>query len=434
MTHFKMLLSLGLLFSASGFSFSANNTENKIPEEESETFRISVKTNSPYEWSLEWQDEFDNNSINQDFWTKIEPYPSNNPDWRKNISTYDGCFDFKDGNIILKGIKNPGKDITGDDRTYLCGGITSSDKKFFQNGKLEIKAKMGSARGAWPALWMMPKDKSAGWPGCGEIDIMEHLNYDRIVYQTLHSNYTTNVSKTNPLSNVTRSANVNEYNIYGVELGLDTLRMLLNGDVTFTYYRNGVKDQFPFDKEFYLKLDMQLGGSWVGNVTGEGLPIEMAIDWVRFYKRHYKYGEAYIIRGTENLGNAADIERGKKLTLKVIPAKGYKIGTLTVNQTDIKDKYLENDTYSFLATKDTEFNIEFVPEQSTIKDTEVKAKVYIVNRILNIETDKPSHVEIYSLSGIRIAEFICEKSKEMELEPGYYIVKINNKTFKVACI
>ena len=214
MNYSKLLISFGLLLSSALVANAQEAVDKTNSTDEKETFRITVNTNSPSTWALEWQDDFDQGTIDEENWSKIEPYPSNNPDWRKNISTYDGCFDFKDSNIILKGIENPSKEITGDDRQYLCGGITSSGKKLFQNGRIEIKAKMGSARGAWPALWMMPQEQSAGWPGCGEIDIMEHLNYDGIVYQTLHSNYTYNVSKTDPLSNVTRSANVCEYNIY----------------------------------------------------------------------------------------------------------------------------------------------------------------------------------------------------------------------------
>lgn len=434
MNYSKLLISFGMLLSSALVANAGKTADSTSSTDEKETFRVTVNTNSPSEWALEWQDDFDQGTINEENWSKIEPYPNNNPDWRKNISTYEGCFDFKDSNILLKGIKNPGKEITGDDREYLCGGITSSGKRLFQNGRIEIKAKIGSAIGAWPALWMMPQEQSAGWPGCGEIDIMEHLNYDGIVYQTLHSNYTYNVSKTDPLSNVTRSANVGEYNIYGVELGLDTLRMLLNDEVTFTYYRNGAKDQFPFDKEFYLKLDMQLGGSWVGAVTGEGLPVEMAIDWVKFYKKHYEYGDAYIIKGEDNLGNAADIANGESLTLKVVPAKGYEIGTLTFDGEDIKDAYLENGSYSFSVTKNTGINVVFIPEGSSIKDTKTKAQVYTENNILNIETNRPSQVEIYSLTGMRLSGFFCCQSAKMELEQGYYIIKMNNETFKVVCL
>ena len=61
----------------------------------------------------------------------------------------------------------------------------------FQYGKIEIRAKLESAQGAWPAIWMLAEQKKYGdYPRNGEIDIMEHLNYDTIIYQTTHSYYT----------------------------------------------------------------------------------------------------------------------------------------------------------------------------------------------------------------------------------------------------
>ncbi|MDR3309387.1 MAG: beta-glucanase, partial [Tannerella sp.] len=67
----------------------------------------------------------------------------------------------------------------------------------------------------------------------------------------------------------------------------DSLRFDINGLHTFTYPRieTDKADQFPFDRDFYLLLDMQLGGSWVGSVDPADLPVEMWIDWVRFYKK-----------------------------------------------------------------------------------------------------------------------------------------------------
>ena len=62
----------------------------------------------------------------------------------------------------------------------------------------------------------------------------------------------------------------------------------INDIHTFAYPRieTGKEGQFPFtDKEFYLLLDMQLGGSWVGAVDSSDLPVEMEIDWVRFYQK-----------------------------------------------------------------------------------------------------------------------------------------------------
>ncbi len=62
----------------------------------------------------------------------------------------------------------------------------------------------------------------------------------------------------------------------------------VNGNHTFTYPKINVsedKKQFPFGKPFYLLLDMQLEGSWVGKADGKDLPVEMEIDWVRFYEQ-----------------------------------------------------------------------------------------------------------------------------------------------------
>ena len=65
--------------------------------------------------------------------------------------------------------------------------------------------------------------------------------------------------------------------------------MLFRSKETHRYTRlePEVEGQFPFNKSWHLKMDMQLGGSWVGPVTGEDLPVEMAIDYVKYY-RYYK--------------------------------------------------------------------------------------------------------------------------------------------------
>ena len=67
-------------------------------------------------------------------------------------------------------------------------------KYFFKYGKVQIRARFKSAQGAWPALWMMPETRTL--PGYGEIDIMEHLNFEHKVYQTVHSDYTLKIDKT----------------------------------------------------------------------------------------------------------------------------------------------------------------------------------------------------------------------------------------------
>lgn len=151
---------------------------------------------------------------------------------------------------------------------------------------MEIKAKFQGAKGAWPAIWMLP-EKRAQWPDGGEIDIMERLNFDSIAYQTVHSDYTVNQKIRDPKPGATGKIRPNDFNTYAVEMYPDSLVFFINDHKTFSYPRieTDRQGQFPFaDKKYYLLIDMQLGGSWVGTVSPDHLPIEMEIDWVRFYE------------------------------------------------------------------------------------------------------------------------------------------------------
>jgi len=234
------------------------------------------------EWILVWEDDFDRDGvIDENVWSM---FPRGLSQHQPYMSDYEALYDVKNGNLILRGMVNPG--LPGDTVPYLTGGIYSKDKKGFYHGKLEIRAKLGNARGAWPAFWLLPFDNSP-WPYGGEIDIMERLNSDAFVYHTVHSYYTYNLKQTNPKNGTTAPIRNNEYNVYGIELYPDSLVFSINGERTFIYPRieTDLEGQFPFDRPYYLLLDMQLGGSWVGPINPNDLPVEMYIDWVRFYKR-----------------------------------------------------------------------------------------------------------------------------------------------------
>lgn len=234
-------------------------------------------------WQLVWEDDFSRDGVIDDaVWSKI---PRGRSDWSNYMSDNDVLYDVKDGNLILRGIVNP--DRENDSVPYITGGIQTLHKKAFAHGKIEIRAKLESAKGAWPAFWMLPFDRTR-WPYGGEIDIMERLNYDDFAYQTVHSYYTQILKMGDvPPHSATAPINVDDYNIYGVELYPDSLVFAINGKHTFTYPRieTELEGQFPFDRSFYLMLDMQLEGGWVGKADPEDLPVAMYIDWVRFYQK-----------------------------------------------------------------------------------------------------------------------------------------------------
>src|SRR5690606_18563267 len=95
----------------------------------------------------------------------------------------------------------------------------------FQYGKVEIHAKLESAQGAWPAMWMLAEQNKYGaYPKNGEIDIMEHLNFEDIIYQTTHSYYTLELNqKDNPPHHGTTNIDLSQFNTFGLEWYPDKL-------------------------------------------------------------------------------------------------------------------------------------------------------------------------------------------------------------------
>jgi beta-glucanase (GH16 family) len=244
-------------------------------------------------WQLFWEDQFEGNTLDTTKWSLISAPPArykHSPDWKKHMIDDDRVYKIKDGQLFLRGINNPG--IKNDKRPYLTGGVKSQGKFSFLYGKVEIRAKKECARGAWPALWMMPEDDAyGGWPHSGEIDIMEHLNYDSVIHHTVHTRYTNVLKNTSEpprgIGNV--QADVTDWNIYGLEWYPGMLIWTVNGTETFRYPRvEGLEDdkiQWPFDQPFYFILSQQLGGSWVGKVHAEELPVSFIIDYVKVYRK-----------------------------------------------------------------------------------------------------------------------------------------------------
>lgn len=233
-------------------------------------------------WELVWSDEFNGSGINNKYWTKIE---RGAPDWKKHMSPDPSLYAVKKGCLILRGKVNP--NTKKDPVPFITGGITTKGKFSFRKGKIEIRAKLDCAQGAWPALWLMPEKPEGVWPACGEIDIMEHLNFDDIVYQTIHSRFADTLGRRNPPPGGTAKINKKDFNVYGLEWHEDKLVFLVNDKATFTYPRVPAAEgdgQWPFTTPFYILIDMQLGGKWVGAVNAAQLPVEMTVDWVRVYR------------------------------------------------------------------------------------------------------------------------------------------------------
>lgn len=235
-------------------------------------------------WTLQWQEEFDKPGIDPEVWTYCH---RGQPDWCNTMSQDPSLYEVRDGKLILRGKVNP--DTISDPSPYITGGIWTKGLKTFEPGRFEIRAKLQGAKGAWPAIWLLPANSVKGWPDDGEIDIMERLNNNHVAYQTVHSNYTYTLDKTDePQASKVSPINRDDWNVYGVDILPDAIVFHINGEVTNVYPKIDSLQhlgQFPFYVPQYLLIDMQLGGNWVGKVDPADLPVEMEVDWVKYYTK-----------------------------------------------------------------------------------------------------------------------------------------------------
>ncbi|MCR5184221.1 MAG: glycoside hydrolase family 16 protein [Opitutales bacterium] len=243
------------------------------------------------DYTLVFEENFNSDSLNTNVWSKV-PHIDTTVAWRRYVTTDDDLFEFRNGCLVLKGTKDSANSSVND---YRCGAVWSQNKYSFQYGKVEIRAKFNSIQGVWPALWMMPS--TGPWPSKGEIDIMEHLNYEGSVYQTLHY---WNSSGNNASSSVHPdfagygNSTKNDFNTYGIEWTEDSISFYLNDIKTATYSKS-LSSYWPFDDEnnkFFLILSMQIGGGWVEGAGAGGIDSnalyntgsEMLIDYVRVWQ------------------------------------------------------------------------------------------------------------------------------------------------------
>lgn len=242
---------------------------------------ISAASDVRDEWQLVWCEDFNNSSINDSVWSKI---PRGNADWNRHMAPYDSLYEVSDGILTLHGVNN--HNLEADTARFLTGGVWTLGKKSFSPGRIEVKARFGNAQGAWPAIWLLPFDTlNFAWPNGGEIDMMEHLNYDSIAYQTVHSNYTLyQGGADNPPHFGTHPIKLNDWNVFGVDITPDALVFHINGTETFRYPRvDSIPGQYPYYLPMYLLIDMQIQGGWVGKADPATLPVKMEIDWVKHY-------------------------------------------------------------------------------------------------------------------------------------------------------
>lgn len=181
------------------------------------------------------------------------------------------------------------KELSGG-RNYSSARLLSKNLGDFLYGRAEIKAKLPTGKGTWPAIWMLPSGAWAygDWPASGEIDIMEHVGYDpNVVHFSTHTKAYNWVTNTQFTRTVTIPTATTDFHKYRVDWTPYAVRGYYDDNLVFTFANNGKGfESWPFDKPFHLLLNVAVGGNWGGaqGIDDTVFPASMEVDYVRIYK------------------------------------------------------------------------------------------------------------------------------------------------------
>ncbi|HEX8021117.1 glycoside hydrolase family 16 protein [Mucilaginibacter sp.] len=172
---------------------------------------------------------------------------------------------------------------------YTSASLITKGKADWKYGRIEVRAKVASGAGAWPAIWMLGINRGAvKWPDCGEIDIMEYLGRDPSkVYGTVH--YADSLGKyQHQGESPVVGAPADGFHIYALEWYPDKFEFYYDNLKYFVFdiSKAQQKEGNIFQKNFYLLLNLALGheGSWAGPFNDDLLPLKYYVDYVRVYQ------------------------------------------------------------------------------------------------------------------------------------------------------
>lgn len=282
---------------------------------------------SPNGWQLVWEDNFDGNSIDTTKWSFEENCwgGGNNEqqcytDRPDNSWVENGVLTIRAQKETFTGPDNPNGDTSSEATLpYTSARLRTINKGDWTYGRFEIKAKLPSGQGTWPAIWMLPTDYVfGGWAASGEIDIMEAVNLkaasdsidqagqpENRTHGTLHygREWPGNVSSGAEYRLPDGMNPADGFHEYAIEWEQGEIRWYVDdvhfatqtSDGWYSQYKdengqwvNGEGDA-PFNQRFHMLLNLAVGGSWAANVNEGGIdesafPQTMEVDYVRVYE------------------------------------------------------------------------------------------------------------------------------------------------------
>lgn len=246
-------------------------------------FFVHLVPAPPTKWELVWSDEFDTPGLpDANKWDYEEGFIRN-----RELQYYTKARPenarVEKGMLIIETRKDnfAGYPVTS-------ASLITLNKKTWLYGRIEVRAKLPTGRGMWPAIWMLGPNPGSTWPACGEIDIMEYLGFDpdRIRGYAVTPAYNS-VRGTARGKIIEVSAPYKHFHVYAVEWFEDRIDFFVDKTKYFTFRNEGKgRDTWPFDRPHYLILNAAYGGV-EGDRKGVDdsiLPQKFVIDYVRVYR------------------------------------------------------------------------------------------------------------------------------------------------------
>lgn len=284
-TSYKILIGSETINSTTGnfsYTFNSPGTNNYtiyVSAYRGDKFISANTTITVYKApTLLWSDEFNTDGLpNPNNWGYDL---TNNNGWGNNELQYytnrqENAF-VSNGTLKINLIKEAYQGYN-----YTSARLLSKGKFSFKYGRVDIRAKLASGGGTWPALWMLGDNISTvGWPACGEIDIMEHVgNQLNKIYGTLH--YPGRSGGNADGSTVNISNATTEFHIYSLEWSATQIKIYVDNQVFYTFNNSS---STPFNQNFFFIFNVAMGGNFGGTVDPNFTNSTMEVDYVRVYQ------------------------------------------------------------------------------------------------------------------------------------------------------
>ncbi|MCT4590051.1 MAG: family 16 glycosylhydrolase [Carboxylicivirga sp.] len=254
------------------------------------TKMVTIETDDPDYVNPEgliWSDEFNTATINSANWT----YEIGHGDWgwgnnELQYYTNGDNAEIIDGKLVLTAKKVDDNKTQG---SYTSTRMISKGKQEFTYGRIEVRAKLPSGTGVWPAIWMLGANiGQVGWPACGEIDIMEYVGFEPdVVHATVHCNAGSGANGNG--SSKALKTGEEAFHIYGLIWTEASLTFYVDTpDNVVHVYAPADKNEnnWPFNKPHFFIMNIAVGGTWGGShgIDNTIFPQTMEIDYVRVYE------------------------------------------------------------------------------------------------------------------------------------------------------